>query len=97
MYFSLIDWFETVQSVRTVCASESLMTGPGEDLFDFMADKLKEFMVSHHHDHHHYYHHHCDPHLVCAHAAVVRALGSGEAVLGPAEGVTVLVQQSVLL
>ena len=45
MYFSLIDWFETVQSVRTVCASESLMTGPGEDLFDFMADKLKEFMV----------------------------------------------------
>ena len=22
------------------------MTGPGEDLFDFMADKLKEFMVS---------------------------------------------------
>ena len=21
------------------------MTGPGEDLFDFMADKLKEFMV----------------------------------------------------
>ena len=40
-----MDWFETVQSVRTVCASESLMTGPGEDLFDFMADKLKEFMV----------------------------------------------------
>ena len=32
--------------VRTVCASEGLMTGPGEQLFDFMADKLKEFMVS---------------------------------------------------
>ena len=31
--------------VRTVCASEGLMTGPGEQLFDFMADKLKEFMV----------------------------------------------------
>ena len=38
-----------------------------------------------------------DPHLVCAHAAVVRALGSGEAILGPSEGVTILVQQSVLL
>ena len=28
-------------------ASESLMTGPGEDLFNFMADKLREFMVEH--------------------------------------------------
>eukprot|EP00090_Calanus_glacialis_P047320 TRINITY_DN9760_c0_g1_i2.p1 TRINITY_DN9760_c0_g1~~TRINITY_DN9760_c0_g1_i2.p1 ORF type:complete len:526 (+),score=148.61 TRINITY_DN9760_c0_g1_i2:48-1625(+) len=27
--------------------SEDLMTGPGEDLFNFMADKLKEFMVEH--------------------------------------------------
>ena len=35
--------------------------------------------------------------LVGADAAVVGALGTGEAVLGPSEGVLVLVQQGVLL
>ena len=35
--------------------------------------------------------------LVGAHSAVVGALGSGESILGPAEGVTILVQQRVLL
>ena len=35
--------------------------------------------------------------LVGAHSAVVGALGSREAILGPSEGVTILVQQSVLL
>ena len=27
--------------------SESLMNGPGEDLFNFMADKLREFLIEH--------------------------------------------------
>ena len=27
--------------------SEDLMTGPGHLLFDFMADKLREFMIEH--------------------------------------------------
>ena len=27
--------------------SEELMTGPGVNLFNFMADKLREFMVDH--------------------------------------------------
>ena len=35
--------------------------------------------------------------LVGADAAIVGALGTGEAVLGPSEGVLVLVQQGVLL
>ena len=36
-------------------------------------------------------------HLVGTQAAVVRTLGSGKAVLGPAGGVTVCVQESILL
>ena len=36
-------------------------------------------------------------HLVCPDAAVVGSLGSGEAALGPAKGVLVLVQDGVLL
>lgn len=36
-------------------------------------------------------------HLVGAHSAVVRSLRAGEAVLGPAEGAAVHVQQGVLL
>ena len=36
-------------------------------------------------------------HLVSTDTAVVRTLGPGETILGPTEGVTVLVEQSVLL